>query len=463
MPVSLFPISAKRSAAETLRVAASPGILDLAGEIVSGHPDRHVMRIKLPDGQIGYLKKEHRIRWKDRFENWRAGYGWCSKSEREGRTLQRIEVQMIAPRCLDFCEVDGRAFLLLDAVPNAVDLRRMLHEREFGEELPIALGRFCAELHVAKIDHPDLYAKHFLIDPDTFAITLLDWQRAIIGREVSWRRRIGGLAALAATLPGELLTHLLWGYLREIDNRSQSPPTYKDLKQAIHLRVRQLERRRGVREQRQPPLDANAQRLVWLDGEAVCTLPEVANDLQPHAALYDLARNQSPWPLSNNREGQLRVGIYRRWLHTPSWRPPEVRLARLLFHLERFHIHAPKLLAYGHRRYGGRIEAFVLHEEPRGIVQPFVRALLESNPFRSDFLLQRLVEQLRKLHDAGCAVRSVDAFSVIGEDLTIDPHRLDFRRNLSPRRKRADCRRVIRSIQSSCGNEAAERFEQYWN
>src|SRR5882724_7686260 len=54
--------------------------LAIPGEIVSGHPDRHVMRVELSDGRTAYLKREHRIRWKDRFRNWRANFGWSSKS-----------------------------------------------------------------------------------------------------------------------------------------------------------------------------------------------------------------------------------------------------------------------------------------------------------------------------------------------------------------------------------------------
>ncbi len=452
--------------------------LDLPGEIVSGHPDRHVMRVNLPDGRIAFLKKEHRVRWKDRFENWRAGFGWSSKSVREGRMLQRAASRNVgAPEWLAYGEDGrGRAFLLIAAVEDAIEARRFVHSPGVGEELAIALGRFCAELHAAAIDHPDLYLKHFLIDPATFAITLLDWQRVQMG-EVHWRRRIQVLATLTATLPRQLTSPFVWAYHHETHARirfGEAPsgrlgliPSFASLTDALAKRVRVLERRRGIREQRQPPLAPSAQRLVWLDGEALCALPEVANDLRPESArraLYDLSRNQSEWTFSSGRNAHLRVGVSGGLFRGTAWRSPEVRLARLLFHLERYHIAAPKLLAYGQRRNGRRIEAFVLHESMPYDSQPLYEALFESNPFRCDWLLRNFAAVLARLHESGCEARTVECFSVIGDGTTIvvaDATRLGFRRHLSVRRKSADCRRVIRSMRPYCGEEDLARFAEW--
>src|SRR5207249_3324036 len=55
--------------------------LALPAVIVSGHPDRNVARVKLkgPVGITAYLKREHRLPWRDRLANAWAGFGWCSK------------------------------------------------------------------------------------------------------------------------------------------------------------------------------------------------------------------------------------------------------------------------------------------------------------------------------------------------------------------------------------------------
>src|SRR3954447_15274634 len=56
--------------------------LDLPGEVVGGHPDRHVLRVELPDFPTAfYLKRQHTVSRHERFRNWRAGFGWVSRSE----------------------------------------------------------------------------------------------------------------------------------------------------------------------------------------------------------------------------------------------------------------------------------------------------------------------------------------------------------------------------------------------
>ena len=68
---------------------APEDFLALPSVIVSGHPNRNVSRVQLgevgvkskqPAGITAYLKKEHRLAWRDRFVNAWAGFGWCSKS-----------------------------------------------------------------------------------------------------------------------------------------------------------------------------------------------------------------------------------------------------------------------------------------------------------------------------------------------------------------------------------------------
>src|SRR5262245_12118314 len=73
--------------------------LRLREEIVSGHPDRQVSRIVLgagTDAVAAYLKREHRVPWKERLGNWWQGFGLASKSWREARTLQRLRADFDA-------------------------------------------------------------------------------------------------------------------------------------------------------------------------------------------------------------------------------------------------------------------------------------------------------------------------------------------------------------------------------
>ena len=65
-------------------------LVDLPGEIVSGHPDRHVREVTFR-GRVCYLKREHRIPWRERWKNLLAGFGWASKSTREAAVLMWLE------------------------------------------------------------------------------------------------------------------------------------------------------------------------------------------------------------------------------------------------------------------------------------------------------------------------------------------------------------------------------------
>lgn len=453
--------------------------LSIPGEIVSGHPDRHVMRVELALGRIGYLKREHRIRFKERFQNWRAGFGWVSKSIREGLSLQRLEMMGFAgPKWLAFGEDGkGRAFLLIQEATGAEDLRRLWFERRLAthvrqgdaEDLAVRLGRLCAELHAAGIDHPDFYAKHVLIDSTSKSICILDWQRATIKNLVPWKARIRALAALYASLPKidersdrRLQALFLWAYRRvaRCDRRSITPP-FSALARRIEHEARRLSERRGIREQRQLPLPNKAQRLVWLDGEALCAIPDVVEDLKKPALrnlLYDAAKDGSSIILSYGRQAKLSVGRFRNpmtrmfaWLRGKSWRSPHLRLARLLFHLERHHVSASRLLAYGQRTNGWNAEAFLLIEEWPVDAEPLVTALRQADNDLRERLMMSFREVLSSLHEAGCEGCSALHFSVqrVRDSFVVavsDFARLSFQRHLSARRRATDIRRCLESI-----------------
>src|SRR5438093_4519493 len=64
-------------------LTAPKDFLALSGVIVSGHPDRHVMQLTLGDGPTAvaaFLKREHRVPWRDRLWHAWFGLGWVSKS-----------------------------------------------------------------------------------------------------------------------------------------------------------------------------------------------------------------------------------------------------------------------------------------------------------------------------------------------------------------------------------------------
>ncbi len=396
-----------------IRTAADA--LDLPGEIVCGHPDRHVARIEL-GRRVVYLKREHIVGWRTRWKSWRAGFGWVSRSVREGVTLQRLEAAgMPAPQWLAYGEdSQGRAFLLVDEVSEAEDMRSILGDTRLSladrRVLAERAGRVVAELHEAGFATPELAAKHILIGRRPLSVTLLDWQSTPPPGEVSFPDRARQLATLTASLANELATpgdrlRFAWAYLRTVrqSRKSQGKPTPRlgsFLRNVVAISER-IRDRSSVRDQRQTAIAGKSQRLVWLAGEAVCAVPDVAA-VWPTPAIaspfYDESLRcglEESVTLPDGRRAMVvrfrsfaPIGRVVAAIRGKSWRAPGTKLARLLFHLERYGIDGPRLLAFGQRLTGpATAESFLLYEPI-----PEARESPETP------------EILGKLHSAGCEV-----------------------------------------------------------
>jgi Lipopolysaccharide kinase (Kdo/WaaP) family len=465
-------------------LVSASDFLELPGEVVSGHPDRHVMQVVLDAGGEElpcYLKRQHRVRWKERWNNWLAGAGFVSRSEREGRLLLALEdAGLPAPCCLAFGEDGcGRAFLLVRAAEGHIDLHRWLSKRNGNVgDISERLGRLVAEVHNAGFDHPDLYAKHVLVHPETDAVMLIDWQRSRRWPSVSWSHRIRTLAALHATIAKHLVPlvprlRFLRAYLEATCRHAagvHQRPGLAVLARRVAIEADRLLRKPSVRSQQLPEPGTEPQRLVWLDGEALCAIPEVAGGLQDEPwrlRLYDARHQSAPLPLPCGRVGRLRVGrarisLRRLWclVRRRTWRSPELRMARLLFLLERHRIPAPRLLAFGQRgRTLGRAESFVL-SEPHAMEGTLLGVWLDDACRRVDKpewcklrrqVLDSVADLLRRLHDAGCIVEQLGR---LGEPFVVhantgppavvlaDVGRLHYLGRARPKDVRADLRRL---------------------
>jgi tRNA A-37 threonylcarbamoyl transferase component Bud32 len=428
---------------------------NLPGVIVSGHPDRHVMRVELPDGSAAYLKKEHIVRRKERFRQWRAGFGWASKSTREALTLKLLEELGIpAPRWLAHGESrDGQAFLLLEPTPG-IDLRRGWRVFECRRTIGHAVGRFIGRLHRQGIDHPDLHAKHLIIDG--LSVTALDWQRTRIGRSGGFARGLAVTLASAPERDEQFEAGLFAGY------EEVAGPVSAIFSWRVERAARKLRSRGKYREQHQPPLAAGAQNLVWLDGEALCVVPGAVGDLsrpELRGAIGDRQRDGAEFELSDGRTVQLRVGRHRAWLSRAwewfrgrSWRSPELRVARLLFHLQRFGAPARRLVAYGQRARGATASAFVLAEKQAET--PWADAFAPADDDERHLLLRQLSDALARLHEAGYRLGSVAGARVEraegGMIVTIDHTAIRRDRRMTGRRRRDDWQAVGMSMTPIC-------------
>jgi len=454
-----------------LGLTTPEAFLALPGEIVSGHPDRHVMRVKIGPQHYAYLKREHRVRWKHRLRSKFAGFQFVSRSVREAASLKRLhEGGFSMSRLFAYGETsDQRAFLLLDEVQGAVDLRHFFHEPKLLRELAERLGEYVALLHQAGVDVPDLCAKHVLVHKKTHQVTLIDLQRVKFHRHLPWLFRVRSLGLLAATCssaPGYLrhMQTFLSAYFRTL--KTFGPIEPKVIERVIRGSTKEmltLLKRPGIREQAQFPLQ-KPQLLVWLDGEALCAIPETASildSIEMKAALYDTTRHDKQFELPGHRAGWLRVGTGRSlfgrlgaWLRGKAWRSPELKYSRLLFHLERYHVPTLKLLAYGQRKSG----SFVLTELPPDDAVPFRDAWAQIAPDDRSAVLTQLAKLLDQLHEAGCEAHAIERFALIVSErkiIVIDPAGLTFRKHLDPAQRIADRRKVAASMPEDCERESS--------
>lgn len=460
-----------------LGLTTARALLDLPGEVVSGHPDRHVVRVELPGwGRALYLKRQHRVGWKERLRQGLAGFGWSSRCEREARLLRALDASGFpCPEWVAYGEEGGRAFLLVEELHGGVELRRLLSDTRLSlhdrARLAERLGQAVAELHAAGFDTPDLTAKHVFVHPESFAVTLLDWQssRRVVGLAVDARAR--ALAALHASLADHLgglreRLRFLWAYRRVVRRAGMSAPPFAALARTTGRLSVQVQGRRSIRDQRQPVgAGPNEQRLVWLRGEAVCAVPDVAA-VWPSPPIappfYDDAAEglgrATRIRLADGRPADLLrgksfapVGRFVSWLRNRPWRSPGATIGRILFHLQRYGIPAPRLFAFGQRETGrAAADWFGLYEPPAGL--PLEKWLSQSLPLA---LRHEVFEQvgllLRQLHDAGCRYSGAGPlFWVAGHpagQVSIGGiGSVHLTRRMTARRRRTDLLRLFRSF-----------------
>lgn len=446
-----------------LGLDSAAGFLELPGEVVCGHPDRHVARVVLPCGAF-YLKRQHVVNRRERLRNWLAGFGWASRCGREAELLKQLAAEGLpAPRWAAFGEDGrGRAFLLVEEVRGATDLREVLSDAalSLGERCVLAkrLGQLIAKTHTAGFMTPDLTAKHVLVSGDR--ITLIDWQNALRVSAISTAERVRWLAALHASVADELASprerlRVLCAALRSARRAGRLSRTWlAECARSVEREAKKLRGRRSIRDQRQ----ATSQRLVWVAGEAVCAVPDVA-EVWPKPAVaapfYDCEPGTLRVSLPDGREGMLIRGrsfaplgrLVAKWRGRP-WRSPGVTLGRVLFHLERYGVPAPRLFAFGQRFTGpASAEWFALHDVP-------------ADPLPADVepaTAEELGRLLRRLHDAGC--RPVgDPLAVFGVDAVRDVTRVRIVRRLSDRDRLCDLERLAAGLPARCRTAARASY-----
>jgi tRNA A-37 threonylcarbamoyl transferase component Bud32 len=409
--------------------------LGLTGEVVCGHPDRHVMRVELCSGvrtRVVFLKREHLVSRKVRSRNRKAGFGAVSRCTREARLLQQLEEKTLpGPQWLAYGEdAQGQAFLLVDELAGSVELREYLSEVGNTADDRRAVfqqaGRTLAEWHLAGFSTPELGAKHLFVSASSLTVTLLDWQSATANTSIPDAERIRWLGTLHATLAEELATprerlRFLASYRRTLQSHT---PDRRLTRMSAWVRLilkeaTQAAKKSSVLAQRQSVFQEQAQRLVWLAGEAVVTIPEVAVGW-PHPPIQQPFYRDDPKAPPETRERYTlpdgtasvlvrfrtrdRLGRGIAALRERPWRSPGAKAARIMFHLQRHGIPAPRLLAFGQKLFPrAKADSFVLAEMNPG-ARPLTQlgSVEDLSPCERFSILRQCGRLLRQLHDAGC-------------------------------------------------------------
>ncbi|MGL6074244.1 MAG: lipopolysaccharide kinase InaA family protein [Fimbriiglobus sp.] len=459
---------------------------DLPGEIVGGHVDRHVVRCQLTAGQterIVFLKREHTASLKAKIRNQQQGFGWVSRAEREAEVLMRLEAAKLpGPQWLAYgCDPAGRAFLIVEEIPEATDLAS-------AGQIPLTrkiiknAATMLAEIHAAGFTTPELAAKHLFVNPSTQHVTLIDWQTTRFVEKLDVNDMTMSLANLLASMPGELdratLRRFLIHYDRAMWDRGIEMPDLRKLAESVETLAKPLANRSSIRDQR----SNEPQRLVWLAGEGVCVIPEVSAswptpvDTEPFYISTEVADhveeritlpNQPPAILHRFQTCDP-VGRSLAKLRERPWRSPGAVAGRVLIHCQRLGIMAPKLLAFGQKLEGAwSARSFVLlAAEPSRVSLALHLLSLKSSERQQ--CLTRTGEFLRQVHDAKLrfhfSLTNTPSLSVSGEAIGLaSPLIVEFTRRLSDRRRLTNLHRFLRcELPQLTRRERLRVMQAYW-
>lgn len=414
------------AAAARLGLSTAECFLDLPGEVVSGHRDRHVVAVTI-GRRRAYFKKEHRVSFGTRLRNWREGAGWTSLSEREANNLDMLKATGIpVPEWLAYgTSADGRSFVLLRKVRGSVSLANALSPGALNAlarwQLARNLGTAIARLHRAGFTAPDLSQKHVLVRLCDRRVVLLDWPRAQ-RRRPNQLHALKSLAALHASLPLEFADIrerllVLKTFLRTLGFHCRAAPLAREI---TRLAMGES-KRRSIAEQLNAK-QRSAQRIRWIDGERLCVtrplwaslggkVPDWLRDvvhrrvIRRTAKWVELPRLGRSWLFEFPPATR-----WRRWGSFVLSKPIQsaaIKQASLAFRLQRHRIPVCSVLAFGGRADGG------------GIL--LVKALTQSQSLKDWSTLRlrgrrrltvRLGRLMRQCNESGCRLIDVDSLLV---------------------------------------------------
>jgi tRNA A-37 threonylcarbamoyl transferase component Bud32 len=334
----------------------------IPGIVISGHVDRHVMRVEI--GELNQpksciLKREHRIPWSIRFQNWREGFGLVGKSVREAKTLEMVaSLGMPVSKLIASGENQtGKSFLLLESKSGSIDLRHWLQlqpNRNERFQMAKKIGRILAHFSLLGVVNRDLSAKHLLID-SVGAITIIDWQRVRLNQRITTRLESQILARLLATIPSRLLDRrsLVTAWKAYRTERQLSKSEAKRLLDQTKNNLAILAQKKSSRLQVEEALDRTKHELIWLeDDERFCVVPEWSDTFCSTSFRQKMQTGKTAEVLHiNGRRLQIkRLHSQRSLIAVRRFRSPLLSEVRELFEKQQRGVDAPRVIAFGQNR-----------------------------------------------------------------------------------------------------------------
>jgi hypothetical protein len=201
--------------------------MELRGEVFREQKGRRTQRVEL-EGQGYFLKQHFGVGWKEIFKNL-AQFKWpILGAENEWRAFERLNaLSVLTPAAIAYGSrglnpARRRSFLLMEELKDLISLEDFC--RDWKKQPPSfalksALIRKVAGIakimHENGINHRDFYICHFLLDPRSLQLYLIDLHRAGQHRRLARRWLIKDLAGLYFSSKDQGLSrHDYWRFIK---------------------------------------------------------------------------------------------------------------------------------------------------------------------------------------------------------------------------------------------------------
>jgi UDP-glucose:(heptosyl)LPS alpha-1,3-glucosyltransferase len=173
-------------------------VFNLKGEVFRTQPGRQTLRF-IENNQAYFLKRHTGISFYEIFKNLIQGRlpVWGAKNEVDA--ILALEKFGFVPEIVDYGFRGKLSFIITKELMNTISLEvgaRRAVPLPLKWTLIRKIASIAKTIHDHGINHRDFYLCHFLLDPTTLKLYVIDWHRAQIRKKVPFRWRVKDIAGL---------------------------------------------------------------------------------------------------------------------------------------------------------------------------------------------------------------------------------------------------------------------------